>query len=50
MANFGTIEPFIANSGESIVEYFERLEFYYVANGIVDAEKKKATLLSVLGR
>ncbi len=36
-------------SSESWVEYVERLEQYFIANDIADANKKRAILLSVVG-
>ena len=34
---------------EEWTEYIERLEFYFAANGITDAEKQRTVLLSCCG-
>lgn len=49
MATFGRIEEFSEEKSSSWQEYAERLECFFVANGIVEAEKKRAVFLSVCG-
>jgi poly(3-hydroxybutyrate) depolymerase len=44
----GTIGPFHAGS-EDWKAYAERLELFFVANGIEDADKRRTTLLTVCG-
>ena len=48
MATHGKIEEFDP-SHETWVTYVERLEFYFIANGIEDPVKKRAVLLTVSG-
>ena len=48
MALVGTIENF-SISHDNWSEYVERVEQYFIANGINDADKKKGTLLTVIG-
>ena len=48
--NHGVIEAFVINGGESYDEWKERLEFYFIANGVEEAAKKKAILLSNIGK
>ena len=45
----GRIEPFDGSKDGDWQEYVERLEHFFVANGIDDAEKKRAVFLSVMG-
>ena len=47
MATHGKIEEL--TEGTDLIEYSERLEYYFIANGVTDAEKKKAILLTVCG-
>lgn len=49
MSTFGRIEEFSEDKHSSWLEYAERLECFFVANDIVNAEKKKAVFLSVCG-
>ena len=44
MATHGKIDEFDP-SHEAWATYVERLEFYFIANGIEDPEKKRAVLL-----
>ena len=46
MATHGKIDEFDP-SHETCATYVERLEFYFIANGIEDPEKKRAVLLTV---
>ena len=48
MSTLGRIEEFDANK-DDWQEYVERLEFYFVANGIEDATKKRAAFLAAVG-
>ena len=48
MATHGKIDEFDP-SHEAWATYVERLEFYFIANGIEDPEKKQALLLTVSG-
>ena len=48
MATHGKIDEFDP-SHEAWATYVERLEFYFIANGIEDPEKKRAVLLTVSG-
>ena len=38
---FGQVDKFDAHGKESFTNYLERLEFYFIANGIEDDTKKK---------
>ena len=48
MATHGKIDEFDP-SHKAWATYVERLEFYFIANGIEDPEKKRAVLLTVSG-
>ena len=48
MATLGIIGEF-QPSVEDWMQYAERLEFFFAANGITTAEKKRATFLAVVG-
>ena len=48
MGSHGRMKAFDARA-ESWVEYTERLEQYFIANGITEAAKKRAVLLAVVG-
>ena len=48
MSTLGRIEEFDANK-DDWQEYVERLKFYFVANGIEDATKKRAAFLAAVG-
>ena len=45
----GKIEPFNPSNGEEWTNYIERLEYYFLANGIQAANKKRVILISVMG-
>ena len=47
MASLGKIGEYPAAS-EEWVQYFERLEFFLIANKLTEEEMKHATLLSVI--
>ena len=47
-SSIGSIGPFQAGT-EDCLSYTERLELFFIANGIEDAEKRRATLLTVCG-
>ncbi len=42
------LEPFKPNSGVDFEEWEERLSMYFVSQGITDAQKQRATLLTYL--
>ena len=44
----GRVDEFVS-SRDDWPQYVERLEYFFVANGITDAGKKRAVLLSVIG-
>ncbi len=48
MGSHGRMKAFDGRA-ESWVEYAERLEQYFIANGITEAAKKRAVLLAVVG-
>nr|XP_055046280.1 LOW QUALITY PROTEIN: uncharacterized protein K02A2.6-like [Misgurnus anguillicaudatus] len=48
MATFGTVGEFVEENGDWL-EYTERLEHFFDANEIADADKKRSILLSVCG-
>ena len=48
MATYGKIKPFNPAVDEWAI-YQEKLQFYFVANGIEDALKKRSILLTVCG-
>ena len=48
-ALFGNINEFDAYTDQNWDEYIERLEHYFVANAVEEAEKKRAILLTVCG-
>ena len=45
----GQIESFDQEQGDDWTTYFERLEQYFVANGITQADKKVAVFITVIG-
>ena len=45
----GKIDPFNPTNGEVWTHYVKRLEYYFLANGITAADKKRAILISVMG-
>ena len=47
-ATFGKVEEFDSKK-EEWSQYVERLQHFFVANDIVDAEKKRAVFLSLVG-
>ena len=47
MALYGQVSTF--DNGDDWTQYIERLDYYFVANGIEDATKRRAILLSVVG-
>ena len=48
MATIGRIEEF-RDDKEDWVQYGERLEHFFAANGITEAEKKRSVFLTVIG-
>ena len=48
MASHGSIEPFEVSSGQW-ASYALRMGQYLAANGITDADKQRATILTVIG-
>ena len=49
MGSFGRLEGFDP-AQEDIEEYIERFELYCTSNGLTDADKKKSTFLTSIGR
>ncbi|UYV70680.1 K02A2.6-like, partial [Cordylochernes scorpioides] len=49
MASFGKLENFDLSKPEGWIAYLERINFYFVANGIEKIEQKKAILLTLIG-
>lgn len=49
MPSFGRLKDFDLEGGEDWGQYIERMEHYFVANDIDDADKKKAILLTACG-
>ena len=47
MATFGRIEEY--SESENWGQYIERLGYYFEANGITEAEKKRSIFLTVCG-
>ena len=47
MVLYGQVSTF--DNGDDWTQYIERLDYYFVANGIEDATKRRAILLSVVG-
>ena len=45
----GRIEEFDATGGDDWLQYVERLGYFFDANGISSAEKKRSVFLSVIG-
>ena len=45
MSTFGKIDEYVQES-EDWIEYVERMEHFFLANGIIDDDKKRAILLS----
>ena len=48
-SSHGQFEKFDLHGSETFPVYLERLEFYCMARGITEDDKKKATLLSEVG-
>ena len=48
MSTHGKLDPY--DESEEWIQYVERLECYFNANNIDDADKKRGILLSVCGR
>ena len=44
--NIGKVQKFVV--GTDFEAYAEQLEFFFVANGVIDAKQKKAVLLTNL--
>ena len=49
LATLGRVNEFDGTKGDDWPEYVERLEYFFEANGIDTAEKKRAVFLSVIG-
>ena len=43
--SFGKLKEFDLTSGEDWTQYIERMEFYFIANGVTDAGKQRAAQL-----
>ena len=48
-ATFGKLEEFDTLTGEDWIQYIERTQYYFQANKIMDADTKRAILISVMG-
>ena len=48
-ATFGKLEEFDTATGEDWIQYVERMEYYFQANGITEADTKRAVLISAMG-
>jgi len=49
MATHGSMSEFKPGGKESWTTYTERLDHYFAANGVTDADKKRSILLAVCG-
>ncbi|UYV83354.1 K02A2.6-like, partial [Cordylochernes scorpioides] len=49
MASFGKLENFDLSKPEGWIAYLERINFYFVANGIEKIEQNKSILLTLIG-
>ena len=47
--SFGKLDEFDPASGEDWIQYVERMEYYFLANGITSGEKQRAVLISAMG-
>ena len=48
-ATFGKLEEFDTTAGEDWIQYVERMEYYFQANGITEEGTKRAVLISAMG-
>ena len=48
MATIGRIEEF-RDDKEDWIQYYERLDHFFAANGITEADKKRSVFLTVIG-
>ena len=46
---FGKLEEFDMATGEDWVQYIERMQYYFQANKLTDADTKWAILISAMG-
>ena len=46
---FGKLEEFDTATGEDCIQYVERMEYYFQANGITEEGTKRAVLISAMG-
>ena len=44
--SFGKLEEFNPTSGDDWIQYVERMEFYFLSNGVTETDKQRAILLS----
>ena len=49
MSLFGGVEPFDLRNG-NFAEYLERLEQYFIANGVDNNERKAAIFITMIGK
>ena len=47
--SLGKLEEFDLISGDDCIQYVERMEFYFLANGVTETDKQRAILLSSTG-
>ena len=47
--SYGKLDEFDPASGEDWTQYIERMEYYFLANGITSADKQRAVLISAMG-
>ena len=47
--SYGKFDKFDPASGEDWTQYIERMEYYFLANGITSADKQRAVLISAMG-
>ena len=47
--SFGKLDEFDPDLGEDWIQYVERMEYYFQANGISATKKQRAILLSAMG-
>jgi len=47
--SYGKLDEFDMTSGEDWIQYIERMEYYFLANGILSSDKQQAVLISAMG-
>ena len=46
---FGKLEEFDMATGKDLIQYIERMEYYFQANKITEGDTKRAILISSMG-